>query len=514
MNSRKLAEFCMDQMIAMGIDCIVYCSGARNAPMTKVALDSGLELFDFFHENSAGFFALGLAKQGRRPAVICTSGTAVAQLLSPCSEAFYDDQFILFISADRPKEYRGSGAPQTFNQSGLLSEHCSLNLDISSLDEFPEAQALDYKPMHWNLCFDSPLWWEDKYEQKTKFDQKISLLPKATETIDLSGIDISNSAFVISRLNASEKSQMLEFLGDKAGLKIYLECSSSLARNVFSDKHCVLLSEKILIQAVNDKVIKNIIHIGGVPTTKLWRDLPNNKEVKVTSLGAGSFSGLPGVERFQTKNLFSSLQSLKLSKIVFSPGKFEEENNKHSLELEKLFEKYPLAEASIYNSLSKQIKLSDSVYLSNSMCIRLWDLIKYPDCEYYDYNRGLNGIDGQISSFIGRSVSRKQKRNIGFFGDLTMMYDLSGFWSTRFTEDEDLIFFVMNNSGGKIFDRIFSENPFSNSHNKGFKSIAEFNSLQYSTDLKIPTNGKHLIELLPDEEQNSMFWKDWENLWQ
>ena len=59
-------------------------------------------------ERSAGFLALGLSKVGARAAVICTSGTAVANLHPAVLEAVHAGVPLVVVSADRPP---GCGRP-------------------------------------------------------------------------------------------------------------------------------------------------------------------------------------------------------------------------------------------------------------------------------------------------------------------------------------------------------------------------------------------------------------------
>ena len=75
-------------------------------------------------ERSAGFLALGLAKVSGDPvAVICTSGTAVANLTPSVVEASYAAVPLVVVTADRPPEARGVGAPQTIDQHEFFGQN-------------------------------------------------------------------------------------------------------------------------------------------------------------------------------------------------------------------------------------------------------------------------------------------------------------------------------------------------------------------------------------------------------
>src|SRR2546430_2943373 len=72
-------------------------------------------------ERTAGFLALGLSAGGERPAaVVCTSGTAAANLHPAVLEAYHSGVGMLALTADRPAELHGSGANQTIDQRGLF----------------------------------------------------------------------------------------------------------------------------------------------------------------------------------------------------------------------------------------------------------------------------------------------------------------------------------------------------------------------------------------------------------
>src|SRR2546421_5957438 len=73
----------VDELARSGMRHAVTCPGSRNAPLAlTLAAHPDIEAVSVVDERSAGFVALGMAKQSGLPvAVTTTSGTAAANLL-------------------------------------------------------------------------------------------------------------------------------------------------------------------------------------------------------------------------------------------------------------------------------------------------------------------------------------------------------------------------------------------------------------------------------------------------
>lgn len=127
-------------LIARGVEHVVLSPGSRSQALALVAADlerAGLlRLHVRIDERVAGFTALGIGRETGVPAaVICTSGTAVANLLPAVLEAHHSGVPLLLLTADRPPELRGIGANQTTRQPGMFTQAVRLELDVAVPDE-------------------------------------------------------------------------------------------------------------------------------------------------------------------------------------------------------------------------------------------------------------------------------------------------------------------------------------------------------------------------------------------
>ena len=105
-----------DELARCGLREVVIAPGSRSTPLAMAfdELDRAgrVRLHVRIDERSASFTALGLAKAARRPvAVVCTSGTAAANLHPAVIEADESAIPLLVLTADRPPELQRAPAP-------------------------------------------------------------------------------------------------------------------------------------------------------------------------------------------------------------------------------------------------------------------------------------------------------------------------------------------------------------------------------------------------------------------
>ncbi|MGK0722329.1 2-succinyl-5-enolpyruvyl-6-hydroxy-3-cyclohexene-1-carboxylic-acid synthase [Leucobacter sp. W1478] len=133
--SSAFAVGLLAELIRGGVQHVVICPGSRSQALALAAAEAesfgAIRLHVRLDERSAGFFALGIARETGVPApVIVTSGTAVANLMPAALEAHEGRVPMLLITADRPAELRGVRSNQTTKQAGFFGPFARLSLDV------------------------------------------------------------------------------------------------------------------------------------------------------------------------------------------------------------------------------------------------------------------------------------------------------------------------------------------------------------------------------------------------
>ncbi|HEY5332864.1 MAG TPA: 2-succinyl-5-enolpyruvyl-6-hydroxy-3-cyclohexene-1-carboxylic-acid synthase, partial [Solirubrobacterales bacterium] len=123
-TNTALASAFAEELARGGLRRAVVSPGSRSTPLA-VALwrQPEIEVTVIVDERSAAFFALGAAQASGEPvALLCTSGTALANYHPAVAEADLAALPLLVLSADRPPELRGIGAGQTIDQIKTFGE--------------------------------------------------------------------------------------------------------------------------------------------------------------------------------------------------------------------------------------------------------------------------------------------------------------------------------------------------------------------------------------------------------
>lgn len=128
-TARFLGAF-FDELAKWGVQNVVISPGSRSTPLSMTAYELScrapqrMSTYVDIDERGAAFLALGMAKASGRPAaLVCSSGTAIANYYPAILEAESSRVPLIVLTADRPPQLQGLGAPQTCDQSHAYGTH-------------------------------------------------------------------------------------------------------------------------------------------------------------------------------------------------------------------------------------------------------------------------------------------------------------------------------------------------------------------------------------------------------
>lgn len=511
MSNVGRAQHILQWFEALGVADICICPGGRNAPFVFALENSKkFKITSAFDERAAGFFAFGRAYSGQKPAVvITTSGTAAAELLPSVIEAHYSQAPLIVVTADRPQHLRGTGSPQVINQLNIFGSYVESCVDVDWDQSWSAPQWKQEKPLHINISFEEPL-----LDAPLKDGVPIAL--KNTVNPAPASYDVAKHLkawtapglplLVVGPLHKNEVEKVQHLCQSWPGIQ-YVEAASGLRECELPGK--LVSGEKYVSKLLKQNALSGVLRVGGVPTLKLWREL-EAASVPVLSISSRPFAGLARGEfahvhlaQWTPKPFDLSIDASLKSKVI------EGDRNLY-LQQTALLKKYPESEPSWVQSLSQRIPASDRIYIGNSLPIRQWDAFaSYQQNQHLAVNRGANGIDGQIASAIGMCSSNEELSVV--IGDLTALYDATGFWFKDAVKT--LRVFVINNNGGRIFERLFKNAAFYNSHDVRFQGLAALWNIPYTRlESQSAIAGEGLFEIVPDAEQTQKFWEEYDQL--
>ena len=514
MNIRVSEQLISQLVYEHGVNTFCLCPGGRNAPLVSVLSKAkGIQVLSFFDERSAGFFALGLArKEGRPVAVLTTSGTAVAELLPSVIEAYYSHTPLVLITADRPSAYRGTGASQSIEQKNLFGPYVGQQWDLENTVDFSISKWSGFVPCYINVCFDEPLL--DKPAPVLDFRNQVSHCSSPTKkkkntqkawpnnVLGPTGFSVFNSQKEVKKIKAFfEKCQnplcllaempesIKKEVEDRVSFfhwPVYAEALSHLRG---SQKLFILKSgEGILKWLVLNQKIDGVIRIGRRPVARFWQDLEKKyAHLPVLSISDQSYAGLSRIEPALSFNTFfdwAKNNTKTTHKLLFAKSAQHTIAKKDKALYEHLIKtvnQHPLSEPALIRKFSQSIPKRSLLFLGNSLPIREWNQVApfLPNKNIkYLGNRGANGIDGLISTFLG--ACELDKQNWCLVGDLSALYDLSSLWAFHQLKKKPTVFIlVVNNSGGRIFESLFSSPAFINAHHISFQHWAKMWGFYY-----------------------------------
>lgn len=521
------AETFIKELSSIGVKYACISPGSRNTSLTLAAANNKkIKSFVHIDERSSAFFALGMAKVTNTPVIIiCTSGTATAELYPAIIEAYQQRVPLIVCTADRPPELLNTGANQTINQNNLYKNHIRWFFDAGLPEPIPkrirhikaiakravyESMVRSKGPVHINFPFRKP------FEPDVITDEVDTDVIKTAELVlpDKKDLFKENGKNIISEKWFKETAKYL--LKFKKGLIIAgpenynetfhincIEISSILGYPILADgasqlrfgkhnKENILFSFEGFLRSDSfaEKYKPEIIlQFGRTITSKAlseyfekcsavrfminefgdWFDPANRANA--------SFACKPYLF---CEKMIEYLQSKKINR---SSGKWFKEIK--ALDEKSLAAKNKVIsnsrfpnECRIIEELINIMPAKSQLMISNSMPIRDFDYFvptTQKNIAIFN-NRGASGIDGITSTALGLAVLGK-KPTVLLTGDSAFYYDLNSLLTAK-KYKIPLIIILINNNGGGIFEvlpiskygKVFND-YFVAPHNLDFSSL-------------------------------------------
>lgn len=520
-SAYRASALFVDSLVRLGLRHACITPGSRSTPLA-LAFAEHPDVADWVHhdERSSSFFGLGIAKTTRIPvAIVTTSGTAAAELLPAAAEAHYAGVPLLLLTADRPPELRGIGAPQTIDQVGLFANFARISLDILPADmpapevesvastAWSEATRRPFRPVHLNMGFREPF-------VPSSLDRPSSSLALANSpgrAIDSGTFDdisslVGGKRTLIIAGPTDEPSDSVLRLAARANWPIVADPLSQLRG---ADSDLVIGAGDALFAVGRVYEPEVVLRLGGTPTSKAintWlSDHPEIPQVVVDEQGRDAARSA-NVMLLADPSTFAGALEAASGPIDWARSWTGVDRRARTALRGSPFPSEP----AVVETIVERLDDDSLLYVASSMPIRNVDRFAPAIASRVLANRGANGIDGVISSALGAAATGR--RTFVLAGDLSLLHDV-GSLATAARLDLPITIVVVNNDGGGIFSFLpqaklprHFDRLFSTPHGLSFVPIAEAFGLRgtqvgTARDLASALAEPGLIEVLTERER-------------
>lgn len=455
--STRLARELVEEVVAAGITDVVLSPGSRNAPLAFAVWQADREGLVRLHtridERSAGFVAVGLGKVGRPAAVVCTSGTAVANLHPAVLEAAHAGVPLVVLTADRPASVRGTGASQTTDQVGIFGG-AAVCFDIAVTTDRGELRAALVeadRPVHVNVQFQPPLVPDGRWE--SRFEPALPRRRMSWPTVEPEPIDTEPRTVVVA---GDDAGPAVRGLAEQAGWPLLAEPTSG-AR---TGGHAIRSYRPLLATELADQVQRVVV--GGHPTlSRPVAALLARADVDVVALPA---RGIWAEHPFPVDRRAAALRPVGTGDPEWL-ARWQQADRELSRRLDHLLAQEPeITPHHVAAAVHQAVPPGGLLFVGASNPIRDLDLVARPhpvgERRLHLANRGLAGIDGTVSAAIGAALGRPDSpRAFALMGDITFLHDANGLVLGPDEPRPDLTIVVVNDDGGSIFALLEQGDP-------------------------------------------------------
>lgn len=534
-------------LIEHNVKKIVLCPGSRNSAIVQtLANHPFFSCYSVADERSAAFFAIGLALHGGQPAAICcTSGSALLNIHPAVSEAFYQQVPLVVISADRPSAWIGQMDGQTLPQPEAFGSLVKKSVQLPEIrteeDEWYCNRLINEAllelnhhgkgPVHINVPISEPL-----------FNFTTEELPKVRVITRYQGLNVYDREYnsLIDRLNKYNRRMIIAgqmsliYLFEKKYSKLLYKHFAWLTEHIGNktvpgipvknfDTALDALPEEKLEKMVPDLVITYGGHIVSKRLKQFLRKHPPREHWHVSLDGevVDLFGSLTTVIEMDPFEFLEKIAYLLENRTSEFPRLWE--NNTRNIQEPE----FAYSEMAAIGALIKALPTPAALHLGNSSSVRYAQLYALPEDIEVCCNRGVNGIEGTLSTAMGYSVC-SDKLNFVVLGDLSFFYDMNALWNSNF--GCNLRILMLNNGGGEIFQTLHGLEMNSKTHRfvtashkttakgwaeeRGFTYFSVHNTEELTAAMEIftqssPHNQPMFMEVFTDAAEDTRLLKEY-----
>ena len=408
---------------AHGVRKIVLCPGSRNAAIVHTLANiEDFTCYSVTDERSAGFFAIGLSLQGGGPAAVCcTSGSALLNLHPAVAEAFYQQVPLIVISADRPAAWIGQMDGQTLPQPGVFGPLVKMSVNLP--EALPEVRVIT------------------RYQGLSVYDRDYKILIERLNKYNKRMIVVGqmNLIYLFEKKYVKPLYKhflwLTEHLGNQTIPGIPIRNFDAAIYSMSSERQNDMTPELLITYGG---------HIVSKELKKYLRKHPPREHWHISTDGkiADLYGYLTTIIEMDPFEFLEKIAFLLDNKPTNYPLMWE--NYCKTVPMPEL----PYSEISAIGKLIQSLPEPCALHLANSSTIRYAQLFTIPPRVEICCNRGVNGIEGSLSTAIGYAVA-STKLNFIIIGDLSFFYDMNALWNQNYGANIRIL--LLNNEGGEIF---------------------------------------------------------------
>jgi len=434
-SATDLARQTIRKLIEFGVSDFVISPGSRNAPLL-IALQEAksrgiIELHIKLDERGAAFYALGIAKAtDKHVSVICTSGTAAANFHPALLEAWHGSNKLIAITADRPERLRKTGANQTTVQVGMFPNIPAFDLVAGVTFE------LGNGPTHLNIQFDEPLLPSNSNGWLTG----LKIEPPKTVTESAKSLSvIGNGVIVIGHDHGTLTVSDIERFVKASGLPVVAEDPLTFANSI---RHASAF--------LTDETIRNYLKADFVIV--IGRTTLSRSINSYITLAEKTYVVDPRISTIDTERtasqVFFALPKLEVASL--NPSWISDWHEISKISGVAISQDQGWSESGAVTAIAAGVPNGSAFFVGSSRPIRDIEAFAAPRNGINVFaNRGLAGIDGNLSTIFG--ISNSFERAYAVIGDLTFLHDLTALLSPP---TNNLTIFIIDNNGGGIFSTL------------------------------------------------------------